>query len=84
MSLDKAIKHGKERRKGYRERGKPGGFDVSCRPHGGGRAYPCPHCERNRLVWRLRQDAAERAALDDLREPLPARDLVGDQVVPDA
>ena len=49
MSLDKAIAHGKERRKTYAERGKPGRYDVSCRPHGGSHAYPCPHCERNRL-----------------------------------
>jgi hypothetical protein len=40
MSLDRAIEHGKEKRKPYygSER-----FDASCRPHGG-----CPYCERNR------------------------------------
>ena len=54
MSLDKAIKHGKEYRKGYAERGKPGRFDRSCRPHGAGIAIPCPYCERNRLLWRKR------------------------------
>lgn len=58
MSLDKAIAHGKERRKTYAERGKPGRYDVSCRPHGGSHAYPCPHCERNRLFkHRKRVDA---------------------------
>ena len=35
MSLDKAIKHGKEKRKAYSDR--------SCRNHGG-----CPWCEENR------------------------------------
>lgn len=39
--LDKAIKHGKEKRKPYR-RGKA--VCKSCRNHGG-----CPVCEGNRL-----------------------------------
>lgn len=41
MSLEKAIKHKKEKRKPYYN---SGDFDFSCRPHGG-----CPHCESNRL-----------------------------------
>lgn len=49
MSLDKAIQHGKEHRKGYAERGKPGRFDQTCRP---GARNPCPYCERNRLLYR--------------------------------
>ena len=40
MSLDKAIKSGKERRKPYR---KSKVFDKTCRNHGG-----CPYCEGNR------------------------------------
>ena len=40
MSLDKAIKHGKEKRKPYR---KSKSFDPSCRNHGG-----CPWCESSR------------------------------------
>ena len=40
MSLDKAIEHGKEKRKQYRG---PKLFDRSCRNHGS-----CPWCERNR------------------------------------
>lgn len=47
MSLSKGIKHGKEHRKGYAERGKPGRYDTSCRPHGG-----CSYCLRNRLLYR--------------------------------
>jgi len=39
--LDKAIKHGKEKRKPYR---KSKAFDKSCRNHG----Y-CPYCRNNRL-----------------------------------
>jgi hypothetical protein len=41
MSLEKAVKHGKEKRKGYYG---SQAFDHSCRPHGG-----CPYCENNRL-----------------------------------
>lgn len=41
MSLDKAIKHGKEHRKPYRG-GKA--IDPECRNHGG-----CPACLSNRL-----------------------------------
>ena len=40
MSLDKAIKSGKERRKTYR---KEKAVDKTCRNHGG-----CPYCEGNR------------------------------------
>ena len=40
MSLEKAIQHGKEKRKNYRG---SEAFDHSCRPHGG-----CPYCENNR------------------------------------
>jgi hypothetical protein len=40
MSLDKAIKYGKEYRKPYFHSGK---YDKTCRPHGG-----CPWCEGNR------------------------------------
>ena len=52
MSLDKAIASGKEHRRGYRERGKPGEHDRTCRPHGGGTSIPCTYCERDRLRWR--------------------------------
>lgn len=41
MSLEKAIQHGKEKRKRYYN---SADFDHSCRPHGG-----CPYCENNRL-----------------------------------
>ena len=40
MSLDKAIKHGKEKRKPYR---KSKAFDRTCRNHGS-----CPWCANNR------------------------------------
>ena len=40
MSLDKAIEHGKEKRKPYRG---AKAIDYTCRNHGG-----CPWCEQNR------------------------------------
>ena len=40
MSLDKAIKHGKEHRKPYKG---SKAIDGTCRNHGG-----CPWCEENR------------------------------------
>ena len=41
MALDKAIEHGKEKRKPYKG---CRAVDVSCRNHGG-----CPWCEGNRM-----------------------------------
>jgi len=52
VSLDKAIKHGKERRKPYR---KSAAFDRSCRPGGG-----CPWCAGNRTYQARRAEAAAR------------------------
>lgn len=40
MSFERAIEHGKEKRKQYRNSKR---FDASCRNHGG-----CPACESNR------------------------------------
>lgn len=61
MSLDKAIQHGKEHRKQYAERGKPGRYDKTCRPRGGGHSMVCGYCERNRLFRALRRvDAIAR------------------------
>jgi hypothetical protein len=50
MSLDKAILHGKEKRKPYYKSGK---FDPTCRPHGG-----CPYCRKNRLHKHKRRQPA--------------------------
>ena len=51
MSLDKAIKHGKEKRKPYR---KAKAVDATCRNHGS-----CPHCKKNRMHKLERQAPAE-------------------------
>lgn len=63
MSLDKAIEHGKEWRRNYAQRGKPGRFDKTCRPHGGGTSIPCRYCERNRLFAIERLEVFSREAL---------------------
>jgi len=56
MSLEKAIQHGKEKRKNYYG---SQAFDHSCRPHGG-----CPYCENNRKfsdqVNRMKADKWEQ------------------------
>jgi hypothetical protein len=56
MSLEKAIKHGKEKRKNYYG---SQAFDHGCRPHGG-----CPYCENNRKfsdqVDRIKADKWEQ------------------------
>lgn len=55
--LDKAIEHGKEKRKPFYRTGK---FDRTCRCHGG-----CPYCESNRFhSTRIR----EMKANDQLKE----------------
>jgi hypothetical protein len=60
MSLEKAIKHGKEKRKGYYG---SQAFDHSCRPHGS-----CPYCENNRLFSdkKARLKASKREQIDEL------------------
>lgn len=65
MSLDKAILYGKEHRKEYAERGKPGRTDPTCRPHGGGYAYPCLYCQNSRLLYRKRFDELVKINLDE-------------------
>lgn len=70
VSLDKAILHGKERRKPYTG---SESVDVSCRNHGGGYAHPCGLCERNRL-WRAYRERAE--AEEQLRL---AADMIQDE-----
>jgi hypothetical protein len=56
MSLDKAIEHGKEKRKPYR---KSKAIDPSCRNHGG-----CPRCEANRT----RKSKAQKVVLENTDE----------------
>lgn len=50
MSLDKAIKYGKEHRKQYKGGGKL--YSSSCRNHGS-----CPYCQSNRKYKDFREKA---------------------------
>lgn len=50
MSFDKAIKHGKTRRKPYRGSKQ---FDATCRNHG-----TCAHCTRSRTWHNVRREAS--------------------------
>jgi hypothetical protein len=57
MSLDKAIEHGKEKRKPYigaKAR------DCTCRNHGS-----CEWCRGNRLHQQIRADEVSRQELED-------------------
>lgn len=52
MSLEKAIEHGKEKRKPFYRRSSR--IDSSCRPHGS-----CPWCQSNRAhAAKVREQAA--------------------------
>ena len=55
VSLNKAIEHGKERRKPYRGAER---YFRSCRNHGG-----CPWCKANR-TWKFRDKHPEEPELD--------------------
>ena len=57
MSLEKAIKHGKEKRKPYQGSKR---FDRTCRNHGS-----CKYCENNRLHSSKRR---RRSADEQLEE----------------
>lgn len=50
MSLDKAIKHGKEKRKPYRG---AKAFDRTCRNHG-----TCPFCQ-GKVKYKLKKQKGE-------------------------
>ena len=52
MSLDKAIEHGKEKRKPYKG---AKAVDCTCRNHGS-----CEWCKNNRLYKQVRMDEATR------------------------
>ena len=61
MSHNKAIKHGKERRRPYRGSRR---FDHSCRNHGG-----CGYCRGNRLYAASRRVVAADERLKDATLP---------------
>ena len=58
MSLDKAIQHGKEKRKPYTGAKK---VDKTCRNHGS-----CDWCKCNRLYQQLKTEEAAKQALEEM------------------
>jgi hypothetical protein len=62
MSLDKAILHGKEKRRPYRG---AKAFDASCRNHGS-----CPWCRDNRLFNNRRRKFAAEEKVREWKEGL--------------
>lgn len=60
MSLDKAIKYGKEKRKEYTG---AKAVDCTCRNHGS-----CEWCKRNRLYQQIKEEESARQALKDVDE----------------
>ena len=60
MSLEKAIKHGKEKREQYR---KSKAFDRTCRNHGS-----CPYCENNRTFQKRKNKLHTLEDIESYRE----------------
>lgn len=60
MSLDKAIEHGKEKRKPYAG---AKAVDCTCRNHGS-----CEWCRSNRLYQQLKMEEASRQALEEMED----------------
>ena len=68
MSLDKSIKHGKERRKQYRG---TKAYDKTCRNHGS-----CDYCRNNRLHNGKKRLARIKARCGELT--LEEKEVVGE------
>ena len=62
MSLDKAIEHGKEKRKPYYG---SKAIDCTCRNHGS-----CEWCRSNRLYQQLKMDEASKQALKVMKDDI--------------
>lgn len=60
MSLDKAIKYGKEKRKEYIG---AKAIDCTCRNHGS-----CEWCKRNRLYQQMKKEESAKQALEEMSE----------------
>ena len=58
MSLDKAIKSGKEHRKPYRI---PKSVDGTCCNHGS-----CPYCKGNRLYQRTKEEQKAKNKIEEM------------------
>ena len=60
MSLDKAIRYGKEKRKPYTG---SKAFDCTCRNHGS-----CDWCRENRMIQRLKAEESSRQQLEEMED----------------
>jgi hypothetical protein len=60
MSFDKAIEHGKEKRKPYRDSKR---FDYSCRNHGS-----CDYCKNNRTFEYKRKSFTAQDEIDEFEK----------------
>ena len=58
MTLDKSIKHGKEKRKPYYD---SRAIDSSCRNNGS-----CPHCQKNRVKNLTSQNEIDKIVRDNI------------------
>lgn len=72
MSMNKAIKAGKEKRKQYR---KSKAFDTTCRNHGS-----CKYCEENRLHSRRKSEIESELKLEEELEEDVVEEL-GEDIV---
>ena len=73
MSLEKAIEHGKEKRKPYFGSGR---FDHTCRPGGS-----CPYCQNSRMYSNKKKEQSAKYQ----EEEVMVEDLLpdGDDVISD-
>lgn len=62
MSLNKAIEHGKEKRKPYTG---AKAIDKSCRNHGGGSHWQCEWCLGNRLHHNRVRESKYKGGFED-------------------
>ena len=58
MTLDRSIKHGKEKRKPYYD---SRAIDASCRNNGS-----CPHCQKNRVKNLTSQNEIDKIVRDNI------------------
>jgi len=65
MSLDKAIEHGKEKRKPYIG---AKANDRTCRNHG-----DCPRCRKGRMHKQMKAEEASRQALEEMEDEFTRR-----------
>ena len=69
MSLNKAIQHGKELRRSYRERGlESQEYFWHCRPGAKNSCWPCSYCQQARLLPRRKMAQAIQLSYEEEKE----------------